>query len=244
MARKGQAELGPLLSRQQTGVTWYLDPADAPGPGLYVAVDFRSTYGNADQHSEYLVWYRSHEETSFKLMRDEAKFTLKAALPEAIAEQAPVEESAPVPEAAPIEETAQEPAPPAADAEPVAEAAPTESEPSTVTVSAPLPVAAVESAPAAQPKPIPFATVAEARTILTARTDVKLSKQSSGWLLVSDPVDGAVWSFPPPGHSAYPSVVKRFVQMQGGQSSVQTALLCQAPKKACDKLLRDYQPKH
>ncbi|MGH8105219.1 MAG: DUF4019 domain-containing protein [Arenimonas sp.] len=75
--KKTAADLGGLLSRTKTKVTWYKDPQNAPAPGLYVAVDFVSKYQNADFHSGYVVWYRLNETSEFKLTRHEAAYTLK-----------------------------------------------------------------------------------------------------------------------------------------------------------------------
>ncbi|HEY5972732.1 MAG TPA: DUF4019 domain-containing protein [Pseudoxanthomonas sp.] len=66
--------LGPRIERTQTGITWYLDPPNSPGPGLYVAVDFQSRFANSRQHNEYLVWYRKTSSDPFKLIRHETNF--------------------------------------------------------------------------------------------------------------------------------------------------------------------------
>ena len=50
------------LSRQRTKVTWYLDPPNSPQPGLYVAVDFASSYAKAPQAGEYVVWFRGRDD--------------------------------------------------------------------------------------------------------------------------------------------------------------------------------------
>jgi Protein of unknown function (DUF4019) len=65
------AAWGALERRDQANVTWYLDPANAPRPGLYVAVDYVSRYANLAQHTEFLVWYRELEGMPFVLARHE-----------------------------------------------------------------------------------------------------------------------------------------------------------------------------
>ncbi|MFT3807258.1 DUF4019 domain-containing protein [Arenimonas sp.] len=84
--------LGRPLSRKQAKLTWYLDPPNSPRPGLYVAVDFQSTYANAQQGSEYVIWFRGHDEFDFRLMRHEQNFMHDAAKGKA-AEPDPLPES-------------------------------------------------------------------------------------------------------------------------------------------------------
>lgn len=74
VSEQSRQHLGDNKERKQTGTTWYLDPPDSPGPGLYAAVDFQSRYENSKQHSEYLVWVRKKGTDRFELMRHETTF--------------------------------------------------------------------------------------------------------------------------------------------------------------------------
>lgn len=72
MQQANRAQSGALRERVQRAVTWYLDPPEAPAPGLYVAVDYDSVY-DADTHqSEYLIWFRPRGGSEFRLTRHEA----------------------------------------------------------------------------------------------------------------------------------------------------------------------------
>ncbi len=69
---------GKLEQREQTNVTWYNNPPDAPRPGLYVAVDYVSRYANLAQHTQFLVWYRERDGLPFALTRNETNAVDKA----------------------------------------------------------------------------------------------------------------------------------------------------------------------
>jgi hypothetical protein len=43
---------------QVKAVTWYVNPATAPRPGVYVAVDFERNYSGLLLNCGYLIWYR------------------------------------------------------------------------------------------------------------------------------------------------------------------------------------------
>lgn len=80
LLRETEASVGRPLSRQRTKVTWYLDPPNSPQPGLYVAVDFASSYAKAPQAGEYVVWFRGRDDWSFRLMRHEQTSVLDTKL--------------------------------------------------------------------------------------------------------------------------------------------------------------------
>lgn len=63
--------LGELESRRLRRVVWYQDPADAPLPGTYAAVEFDSVYKNLDQHFQYLILHSLSDEP-FRVMRHES----------------------------------------------------------------------------------------------------------------------------------------------------------------------------
>lgn len=39
-------------------LTWYVNPANAPQPGIYVAVDYERSYANLVLNCGYLIWFR------------------------------------------------------------------------------------------------------------------------------------------------------------------------------------------
>lgn len=83
---------------------------------------------------------------------------------------------------------------------------------------------------------IGYPTVAAARSAATALLGAKKSEQQ-GWLVVEQmPV---IWSFTPAGHEAYPAAVKRTVVQRDGRIDLDMAVLCEAPKPACDRLVSD-----
>src|SRR5688572_12017310 len=93
----------------------------------------------------------------------------------------------------------------------------------------------------AQPDPkagIGYPSVAAALSALRAKPGVKFSTQD-GWTIAND-TDGAIWSFTPANHYANPAVGRRAIREQGGSFSVETRILCQAQKSACDRLQKDY----
>jgi hypothetical protein len=85
---------------------------------------------------------------------------------------------------------------------------------------------------------IPYPTVAAALNALKAKPGVKFSS-SDGWT-VADDTDGAIWSFTPASHYANPSVGRRTLRERDGRFFVETRILCQAQKPACDRLRNDY----
>ena len=87
---------------------------------------------------------------------------------------------------------------------------------------------------------IGYSSVAEARhavlTIPGATT-----REEDGWLIVVDPANYTLWTFTPPGHEAYPAVVKRVITQQNDDLYVQMTALCQAEKPACDRLFARFK---
>jgi hypothetical protein len=193
MMKSSKEKLGPLVERQQTKTTWHLDPDNAPRPGLYVAVDFVSHYKNANQHSEYLIWYRGSKKEPFLLTRHETNFML--------------DKDATV--------LAQQEAQPQAQEQPPLEEA--------------------------KGNVIGYPTVEAARKALVARDGVKVRPMQDGWLVIEDPSENAVWSFSPEGHPSYPAVVKRYTYQEAGKVMLGMTALCQAEKKPCDDLIRQFQ---
>jgi hypothetical protein len=87
---------------------------------------------------------------------------------------------------------------------------------------------------------IGYPTVEAALQDLRSRPGVVISERG-GWTLVEDEAAQTFWSFPPPGHPAYPSAVKRQVVHVGGDLAIQMRILCQASKIACDDLVREFE---
>ncbi len=69
-------DLGKRLSRTLRRLVWYQDPADAPLPGTYVAVEFDSVFENAESHFQYVILHSISGE-HFRIMRNESTFVLK-----------------------------------------------------------------------------------------------------------------------------------------------------------------------
>jgi hypothetical protein len=85
-----------------------------------------------------------------------------------------------------------------------------------------------------------YPTVASALEAMRAKSGVKSSVQS-GWTVIEDQSTLSLWSFAPPGHSAYPAAVQRKVIKEGDNIFVKTNVLCEAPKAACDALVAEFQ---
>jgi hypothetical protein len=103
----------------------------------------------------------------------------------------------------------------------------------------PAPVA--EALPAAAPA-IEYGSVAKALEALEAADGkTAIVTHSEGWVIVNEPAAAAQWSFTPPGHAAYPAVVRRVIRRGPNRSvSVDTASLCEAGAAACAQLLKDF----
>jgi hypothetical protein len=86
---------------------------------------------------------------------------------------------------------------------------------------------------------IEYPSVAAALTALKAKPGVKISN-NDGWLVIEDSADHTIWSFTPSNHYANPAVGRRSVVQQGSSIFVETRILCQAQKAACDRLRDDY----
>ena len=86
---------------------------------------------------------------------------------------------------------------------------------------------------------IAYASTTEALNALRAKPGVTFAN-NAGWTIAND-TDGSIWSFAPANHYAHPSVGQRMLVQSGGGFYVQTRILCQADKPACDRLRDDYQ---
>lgn len=69
-----RVESGPLVSRDIYRTTWYKDPPDSPGPGLYVAFDLTARYQNVERYCGYLIAFQPPQGGPFRIMRSEKAF--------------------------------------------------------------------------------------------------------------------------------------------------------------------------
>lgn len=68
------AKFGAVVEHRITTVTWTKNPAQAPLPGVYAAMDLVSRYANIDRHCGYLVLYQPPSGGGFQIMREEINF--------------------------------------------------------------------------------------------------------------------------------------------------------------------------
>jgi len=87
---------------------------------------------------------------------------------------------------------------------------------------------------------IEYPNVAAALAGLHAKQGV-VFRNEGGWTVAEDTAAYTIWSFPPEGHPAYPSVVKRQIVQENAGSSIKMSVHCQASKQACDDLVRSFE---
>lgn len=203
---------GAVKERRVIKITWTKDPANAPAPGVYAAVDLVSRFAEIDRHCGYLVLYQASDGDAFKVMRQESYY-----FPNAEAHRVERQKSRAAVDTLWSELAAHCPNYPSSELQ---------------ALSSPL--------PEADRPTIGYASVAEALTALKSRRDVTFTVQD-GWTVVTDPSGPAVWSFPPKGHPAYPSAVKRLVENRSGGAYVDMSVQCEASKPACDALVRSFE---
>ncbi len=66
------SEAGALVSRDIIRTTWTKDPANAPRPGVYAAIDLATRYVNIDRHCGYIIMYQAAEGEPFMVMRTQS----------------------------------------------------------------------------------------------------------------------------------------------------------------------------
>lgn len=81
---------------------------------------------------------------------------------------------------------------------------------------------------------ISYATLDESIKALRAKPDVTFRSQD-GWMVAEDTQAHTVWLFTPPGHPAYPSMVKRTLVNKSEGAYFDTNVRCLASKDMCDK---------
>jgi len=71
---KFNQEAGPVKERRIVTVTWTKDPAQAPSPGVYAALDIVSRFAKIDRHCGFIILYQSPLGGAFHVMREEINF--------------------------------------------------------------------------------------------------------------------------------------------------------------------------
>lgn len=74
--RSFRAEAGTPGAHRILRLTWYVDPAGAPRPGIYVAADFERAYSGVLAVCGFVVWYRE-EAGRYSLTREETNIAAR-----------------------------------------------------------------------------------------------------------------------------------------------------------------------
>jgi hypothetical protein len=214
--REFNALAGPVEERRLVTLTWTANSAQAPFPGIYVAIDLVSRFANVDRHCGYLVLYQTPAGGEFKIMREENNY-----LPNQTAAAIARQGSGPSIDAMWAQLSAHCPGYSSSSSQPTPTPRP-----------APLPEVSKTD--------IGYPTVTAALAGLHAKPGVVFTAKG-GWTIATDAADNTIWSFPPPGRPAYPAAVKRQVVSQAGGVGLRMDVLCGASKAACDDLVRAFQ---
>jgi hypothetical protein len=95
-------------------------------------------------------------------------------------------------------------------------------------------VLATESPAPSGKSDIEYSTLEEALNALRAKTGVTFKNQD-GWLVADDSSAIVIWLFTPPGHPAYPSMIKRHIVNGPDGAYMETAIRCLASQAVCDR---------
>jgi hypothetical protein len=87
---------------------------------------------------------------------------------------------------------------------------------------------------------IGYPSVAAALAALRSLPEVHIVV-TDGWTLADDAAHDTFWRFTPPGHPAWPSVIKQMMVLRDDRIAVDLHIRCEATKAACDALLVDVQ---
>ena len=82
------AMAGAVRDHRMSSITWTRDPAGAPLPGVYAAIDLTSHYANVDRNCGYIILYQAPAGGDFQVMRVESNY-LDNAHAQAIIESGP-----------------------------------------------------------------------------------------------------------------------------------------------------------
>lgn len=85
-----------------------------------------------------------------------------------------------------------------------------------------------------------YTSVAEAYADLTGRLRLGGFAQSD-FIVLDDTAHLVTWTFTQASHPAHPAVARREMYQQGGAWYVVTAILCEAARRPCDRLARDFE---
>lgn len=83
------AQAGAATERRILKVIWTKDPANAPAPGVYAAVDLASHFEKIDRHCGYIVLYQSRAGMPFLVTRQEDNFITNEHARQIAMEQSP-----------------------------------------------------------------------------------------------------------------------------------------------------------
>jgi hypothetical protein len=78
-AQKFSVMAGPVKFWRVLKVTWTKDPAKAPLPGIYAAIDLAAQFANVDRDCGYMVLYQQSTGGDFTIMRRENNYLDNAA---------------------------------------------------------------------------------------------------------------------------------------------------------------------
>jgi hypothetical protein len=201
--RRFNAQSGPAKEHRVLAVTWTKDPAQAPSPGVYAAIDLASQFANIDRDCGYVVVYQPPQGGDFRVMRREENYIDNASAQGSSNEQV-------------------------------------EAVWSRLSANCPNYSQAVAPLAEAHQHTTGYPSVAAALKDLHSRPAVKFSVQN-GWTVAVDDAERSIWSFPPQGHAAYPSAVRRQIREGKDGVTLDMAVQCEASKAACDDLVRTFQ---
>ena len=71
IAANFNAEAGAVIYRRITHISWTKDPANAPGPGVYVSVDLISKFAKVDRDCGYIILYQGNPADPFLVQGEE-----------------------------------------------------------------------------------------------------------------------------------------------------------------------------
>jgi len=72
--RRFNLQAGAVKERRVTTVTWTKNPAQAPVPGVYAALDFVARFADVDRYCGFLILYQPPSGGVFRVMREERDF--------------------------------------------------------------------------------------------------------------------------------------------------------------------------
>ena len=89
---------------------------------------------------------------------------------------------------------------------------------------------------------IDYSSVSETFEKLKKYPSSKISQQD-GWSIVSliEKGNHVFWFFAPKENAAHPAVVKKTITVKDGSSETVILTLCEAPKKKCDDLIKQFK---